>query len=89
MEARNKKLGTKKGVFVFGSIVANLYQYKVIAEPSWNQGTKEPKNSNITHQETKSYAPKKAFLLLVPKSQAYIYTDSQRNQPRTKAPSKQ
>jgi len=49
LEAKSKnithqKLGilrTKKGVSVIGAKVANLYQHKVIAEPSKHQRTKK------------------------------------------------
>lgn len=61
------KIGTKKGISVIGFIVENLYLYEVVAES---------RNSNTTHQEKKSYVPKKAFLLLVLKSQTYIGIDS-------------
>jgi hypothetical protein len=58
LEAKNEKLGTKKGVLSLGAKVANLYWQEVIAEPSWNQGTKEPRNQKTATLRTKSKKPR-------------------------------
>ena len=71
MEPRNKKLGTKKGVFVFGSKVANLYQYEVIADPSWNQGTK--KQQHYAPRNEKPRTKKGVFIVGAKIASLYLY----------------